>query len=173
MTSGAGRLSGVVTARSDVDPIVPPPPNEIAHQVGLAGPDPDENKNNPRRLWVMKSNVGQYPPPLGVTFTPHPQYPDVAPIGYGAPPVPYRAPNKSDDCADWLEELLRNAAGPMRPKEVYEPGKSEGYNSRMILRVRKALGGRIQDTQERVHPENEWKWVGEEEMTNEKMTNDK
>lgn len=136
--------------------------NVLGLQWVATGPDPDENKNGPRRLWVMKSNVGQYPPPLGVTFTPHPQYPDVALIDYGAAPVPYRAPNKGDDCADWLEELLRNAAGPVRPKEVYELGKSEGYNRRMILRVRKALGRRIQDTQERFHPENEWKWVGED-----------
>ena len=80
--------------------------NVLGLQWVATGPDPGESQNGPRRLWVMKSNIGRYPPPLGVTFTSHPQHPDVALIGYGAPPVPYRAPTKSDDCADWLEELL-------------------------------------------------------------------
>ena len=135
--------------------------NVLGLQWVATGPDPDENKNGPRRLWVMKSNIGRYPPPLGVTFTPHPRHPDVAVIGYGAAPVPYRAPNKSDDCADWLEELLRNAAEPMRPKEICELGKREGYNKRMLLRVRKRLDDRIQDTEERFHPNNRWEWAGE------------
>lgn len=117
------------------------------------------DENGPRRLWVMKSNLTRYPEPIGVFFDPHPQNPDVALIRYGEAPQPYQEMTKGDYCGEWLEDLLKNTDEPMKPKEIFELGKEEGYNKRMISRIRQRLK-HIQDTeQDPYHPDNEWKWT--------------
>jgi hypothetical protein len=119
---------------------------------------PDEN--GPRKLWVMKSNIGRYPDALGVFFEPHPDNPDVALIRYGEAPEPFREPTKGDRCEAWLASLLQDAAEPMKPKEIYELGEEEGFNERMIRRVRKRLGEHIKDTAEDKHcNDNCWEWA--------------
>jgi hypothetical protein len=49
------------------------------------GPEPD--RNGPRRLELIKSNLARYPPPIGVEFLP--QHPKGVVLKYGAPPEQY------------------------------------------------------------------------------------
>jgi len=122
------------------------------------------DENGPRRLWVMKSNLTRYPDPVGVWFDPHPEIPDIAQLRYGEAPEPWREPTKGDYCAEWLEELLCNADEPMKPAEIIELGREEGFNRRMIYRVRQKLAKCIEDTEgeDTRSPENRWKWAGQE-----------
>jgi len=118
------------------------------------------DENGPRRLWVMKSNLTRYPDPLGVYFDPHPEIPDIALLRYGEAPEPYREMTKGDYCAEWLEDLLQNADEPMKPAEIVELGREEGFNGRMIYRTRQKLSASIEDTEgkDTRNPENRWQW---------------
>jgi len=124
--------------------------------------EPDEN--GPRRLWVMKSNIGRYPEALGVWFDPHPRNPDVARLRYGEAPAAYREPTKAEDCEAWLIATLREADEPLRPREVFELAAEEGFRKRMVSQVRKRLGALIRDTEDdKFNSSNAWEWVGDEE----------
>lgn len=119
---------------------------------------PDEN--GPRRLWVLKSNVAQHPDPLGVLLDPHPENDEVALLRYGDAPQAYREHTKSDECAEWLEDVLREAGEPLKPKEIFEMGKPIGFRKRMISEVRGKMKERIIDTEDKYHQDNQWQWSG-------------
>lgn len=114
------------------------------------------NRNGARSLHAVKNNVGRYPDPIGVTFTPWDENPEVAILSYGEVPesestgVPL-----VERCADWLIELLEEM-GPLPPDEIIAIGDEEGYNRRMIYRARKRLDGRIADTSGARKPDNRW-----------------
>jgi len=118
------------------------------------------DENGPRRLWVMKSNLTRYPEAVGVFFDPHPLDPDVALLQYGEAPEPYREPTKTDLCAEWLEDLLRDAEEPIKPADIVEWGRDEGFGRRMIYRTRERFGGLIEDTEGpgTRSPSNCWRW---------------
>lgn len=120
------------------------------------------DQNGPRQLWVMKSNLGPHPEPIGVYFEPHPANPDVAIIKYGDAPQPYKEPTKTDYCSEWLEDVLRTAEEPLKPKDIVDMGKEEGYSRRTIYRARKQMH-QIRDTDNQRNPENCWVWVEDEE----------
>jgi hypothetical protein len=83
----------------------------------------------------------------------------VAQLVYGDPPSLYQKPEKRDYCAEWLEDLLREAGEPMKPSEIIELGEEEGYSRPMIYRVRKTLK-QIQDTENSSRdPNNKWVWI--------------
>jgi hypothetical protein len=84
----------------------------------------------------------------------------VAMIRYGEAPEPFREPTKGERCEAWLASLLQEAAEPIKPKEIYELGEEEGFNERMIRRVRKKLGEHIKDTAEDKYcNDNCWEWA--------------
>lgn len=121
--------------------------------------DATPNRNGPRKLEVLKSNLSGYPEALGVEFLPlHPQ--GVMLQWTGEAPEPYRQPSKQDACAEWLKMVIREA-GPdgIRPKELERLGDYEGFSRVLIYRARAGLDGNIQDTEGRQHPHNAWKWV--------------
>jgi replicative DNA helicase len=120
--------------------------------------DRELDQNGPRRLWVMKSNVGIYPDPVGIFFDSHPQNDEVALLRYGEAPQPYQERTKSDECAEWLEDLLREADEPMAPGDVVEMANVVGFNRRMVYRVRNKMD-EIQDTEDAHHPDNKWQWA--------------
>lgn len=122
---------------------------------------PDEN--GPRALWVMKSNIGRYPEGLGIHFEPHPENPEIAQLTYTEEPTPFREPTKTEQCQAWLARLLEEAGEPMRPKEIFELAEEEGFNRRMVSRVRKRLDDMIRDTDDKHNSDNCWVWVGESE----------
>lgn len=118
---------------------------------------PDETLTDPRRLWVMKSNVGTPPDPLGVQFSPHPSSEDVAALTYGDAPIPFREPTRVEECADWLLATLHEIGEPTPPADLVELGEQDGYYQSIIYRSRKQLGDLIMDTETRFrHPDNRW-----------------
>jgi hypothetical protein len=119
-----------------------------------AGPDPDANA--PRRMWVMKTNVGAAPGPLGVHFQPHPENSDVARITYGEAPQPYKEPTRVAECADWILARLIEAGEPRKPAQLLQQGEEDGYYKMLIYRARKHLGDLVIDTHPRHHPDNAW-----------------
>ena len=80
---------------------------------------------------------------------------------YGDPPQPYRPPTKLDRCTDWLEGTLRAAGKPLRPAEIKELAREAGFGRTMLYEARALLGDRIEDTQGRRHPGNEWQLKAE------------
>jgi hypothetical protein len=123
------------------------------------GPKPD--RNGPRRLEVVKSNLARYPEPLGMVFKP--MHPKGAWIEYTTDlPQPYHQPTKAEECSAWLTNLLEES-GATRPQEIVERAEAEGFSRRTVYRAREALGKRIVDTEGHKHPENRWALAGSEE----------
>lgn len=116
----------------------------------------EQDRNGPRRLEVLKTNLGSYPKPIGIEFLPL-QNGGVL-LQYGDAPEKYQPPTEEDRCTEWLIETLRES-GAMKPKDVVELGEQAGYARRTIYRAREALSDRIINTEGRKSPENLWKLV--------------
>ncbi len=121
-------------------------------------PSGDEaDPNGPLRMWVMKSNAGLIPDPMGVNLDPHPDKPSVARITYSStPPQPYSEPTKLDIAMDWLESIFADGQ-EMEPADVIEMGKEQGLSRRTIYRAKNNLP--IRNTADsKHHPDNKWTW---------------
>jgi hypothetical protein len=99
------------------------------------GPEPDPN--GPRRLKIVKSNLGRYPEPIGINLKP--LVDDEVMLEYGEPPKSYREPSEVDLCADWLENYLEDAGGSAHPKDVFGAAKGEGFSEATVRRSKKQL----------------------------------
>jgi replicative DNA helicase len=119
---------------------------------------PEHDPNGPRKLSVVKSNLCRIPDAIGCEMVPlHPagvmlRWDSVA-------PEPYKAPTKQDECTNWLRNLLRESSNPLKPKEIVQEGRNEGFSRPLIYRARKELGRHVQDTTGRRDPNNKWEWV--------------
>lgn len=118
------------------------------------GPEPD--RNGPRRLEIVKTNLAAYPESLGVTL--QKMHPAGVRLAYGDKPSPYKEPRKVDECKLWLEELLRDE-GPMRFKDIKALGIEEDYSRATLYRAKKEMGSKIANTKGRRDPANEWRLV--------------
>jgi hypothetical protein len=120
----------------------------LALSVVQTGPQPD--RNGPRRLEVIKSNLCACPPALGVYFepavgaasgkldgTPH--------LHYDEPPDPYREMSKTESCANWLLEYLAEAEQPVHPQDVLEAAQEMGFGRTVVYRARRNLGARVRE----------------------------
>jgi hypothetical protein len=116
------------------------------------------DRNGPRRLELIKTNLGAYPPPLGVEFLP--LEPAGVALRWGGEPRAYHPPTRLDRCKEWLLAVLAEAPDGLRPAEVVAAGAGDGYERGLIYRAREALGGRIENTAGRQHPRNRWKLAG-------------
>jgi hypothetical protein len=113
--------------------------------------------NGPRELKVLKSNLGAYPKPLGFSF--EPVFPEGAKLKWDTKaPQEYRERTEADECAEWLEDLLKENPAGMKPKEIKKAGKELGFSPSMIDRTRRKLSGHILNTRGRQAPDNAWKW---------------
>jgi hypothetical protein len=124
------------------------------------GPEPD--RNGPRRLEIVKTNLARYPQPIGVEFLP--LHPHGVTLRYGDPPQRYREPTKTEGCAEWLLQLLDDEREPMKPKRIVELADDAGFSETLVYRARKQLEGRIVNTQGRRSPHNRWglaEWWGD------------
>lgn len=119
----------------------------------------ETNRNGPRKLEVVKTNLGPYPEALGFELAP--AHPRGVMLRWGAAPREYEPPTRLEQCREWLEITLREARHPMRPAEVIELGEAEGYSRGMIYRARDELGGRVSNSTGRKSPDNLWSWVGD------------
>jgi hypothetical protein len=118
---------------------------------------PEYDPNGPREMKVLKSNLGEFPKPLGFRFEKVNE--DGARLSWEAePPRPYREPTQMDACKEWLMETLKESAAGMRVKEVMELGVEQGFNKRMIYRARRELKKHILNTRGRQAPDNAWQW---------------
>lgn len=116
---------------------------------------PERDRNGPRKLEVIKTNLAAYPDPLGCELMPmHPngvflRYTDEA-------PKEYREPSKVDQCAEWLVMLLKDGE-PLRPKEVVDLAQEEGFSQATVYRARKTISNII-NTDGSQSPSNKWEW---------------
>lgn len=122
----------------------------------------ENNRNGPRKLEVVSTNLGPYPSPIGFEF--EPCHPDGFMLKWGEAPKPYRAPTKEDECVKWLLDTLEDA--PLSIGELTELGKNEDFSRGTIIRARKKLGSMIQGTKGHRDPDNKWKLVKPEEAEN-------
>jgi hypothetical protein len=120
------------------------------------------DRNGPRRLEVIKSNLERYPPALGVWFEPHPEDGSVARLRFGEAPEPERVETTTEQCAAWLLELLQTQ-GPLPASEVVALGTVAGYSERTIYRARRQLGDEVTNTRGWRDPGNTWAVAGGEE----------
>jgi hypothetical protein len=116
------------------------------------GPEPD--RNGPRRLEVVKSNLARYPEPIGVEFLP--LHPTGVLLEYGDPPGAYESPTKVDLCGGWLLETLEERGEPMRPRDIVSLATEAGFSRSTLYRARSDLGNAIVDTEGHQHPGNQW-----------------
>jgi len=118
------------------------------------GPEP--NRNGPRKLEVIKSNLSRYPDPLGITLEPLPDG-DAVKIVYALDaPARYQEPTAGDEAGLWLLDFLENAGGPVKPADVVAAAAAEGYSRAMIYRAREALSDQIVSTKGRHNRGNQW-----------------
>ena len=113
----------------------------------------ETDRNGPRKLEVVKTNLGPYPKALGFEFVSG--FPKGFVLRWGDAPKQYKAPTKEDNCSIWLQEVLINES--LSLKELEELGKMEDYSRANIIRARKKLGSLILDTKAKRDPENRWR----------------
>jgi len=118
------------------------------------GPEP--NRNGPRKLEVIKSNLSRYPDPLGITLEPLPDG-DAVKIVYALDaPARYQEPTAGDEAAAWLLSFLEDAGAPVKPSDVVHAAAAEGYSRGMVYRARETHSGQIVNTKGRQNPGNCW-----------------
>lgn len=121
---------------------------------------PDADRNGPRKVEVIKTNLGPYADPLGFEIAP--LHPTGAYLRWGDAPESYKEPTKEDSCKEWLEDLLRNAKDGMKPKDVVDLGEEAGFSRALVYRAREELKAVVKNTTGRKNPENVWVWMGKE-----------
>jgi len=111
-----------------------------------------------RRLDIAKTNLGPYPPGIGVDLI---EDDDTSRFEYGdALPWEDNQPNHSDTCGEWLLDYLAEN-GPTQPSEIVEDASEHGFNRRVVYRSRKKLGDAIINTKRSRHPANKWALPGQ------------
>jgi hypothetical protein len=121
------------------------------------------DRNGPRRLEVIKANLGRYPDAIGVEFMP--LHPKGAWLRYGEVPQPWSEPrelNGQDLCGEWLLETLETN-GPLAAKDILTMAEEAGFSRAMIYRARKDLDEQIRDTLGARKIGNKWELVAEDE----------
>lgn len=99
----------------------------------------EPNRNGPRRLEIVKTNLCMYPEPLGLVLEPGKGAPVMR---YGEAPRAYREPNEAERCAEWLEDELSDAPEGLTPKELEEMVRGE-WSRRTIYNARDLLGKKL------------------------------
>lgn len=129
----------------------------LALSVIQTGEEPD--RNGPRRLEVVKTNLCAYPKALGLTLEGDGE--GTPALRYGEAPKERRERTQAEVCAEWLVEALAEAGEPLKPKEVVRMAEEEGFSERVVFRARKALEGTVVDTQGKRARDNRWELAGE------------
>jgi hypothetical protein len=82
-------------------------------------------------------------------------------LKWGEPAKPYKSPDMTDECKEWLTDLLMDA-GELAPKNVIALGAEKSYSRATIYRARKDLP-QIQDVcKSKYDPANAWRWIESE-----------
>jgi len=114
----------------------------------------EEATDEAKRLDVVKTNLGLKPKAIGLEISAGGD--GAVRLAYGEPPIPYRAATKVEQCAEWIVEVLEEAGGPIKVREVVEMARDEGFPRATVFRARKHLGEKILNTEGRRSPNNQW-----------------
>lgn len=125
--------------------------------VSIVQTQANTDRNGPRKVEIIKTNLGPYPDGLGFQFAPGAEEGVVLRWDMKAPAA-YKEPTQLDECEEWLEDFLKEIGKPIRPKDVIKAGKEEGFSQAMIYRARKTLRVHIKNTEGRQSPDNAWDW---------------
>lgn len=115
---------------------------------------PEADRNGPRKLQVVKTNLAAYPDALGCEFVP--LHPTGVMLKWGEAPEQYHELTKGEECGEWLVDFLEAAGKPVSPKDIVEAAESEGFSRIMVYRAREELTGQIVNTLGRKDPRNAW-----------------
>jgi hypothetical protein len=117
------------------------------------------DRNGPRKVEIVKTNLGPYPEALGFTFAPGAEGGVVLKWDTTAPKQ-YEEPTQRDECKEWLEDFLKEdmEGKPVAPKEVVKAAADEGFSRALIFRARKELIAHIKNTEGRKNNKNCWQW---------------
>jgi hypothetical protein len=110
----------------------------------------EPDKNGPRKIEVVKTNLGEYPADMGITFEKIP--PDGlrltwtanAPKRYTDTPEP--GASVREQAKEWLLAYLETAGEPVSPSQAVEDAAEEGISRATLFRVRADLEGKIVNT---------------------------
>ena len=110
-----------------------------------AGPEPD--RNGPRRMEIVKTNLCRHPKPLGLVFDDNGEL--QAPVlrySLDAPKL-YREPTQTEECAAWLVDALEEHKAPMKPKDVFVAALDAGFKDGVVRLARRSLKGIVVNTE--------------------------
>ena len=103
---------------------------------------PEVDRNGPRRLEVIKTNLCRHPAALGVVLDSG-EGDGAVWVRYAEAPRGWREPTLAEECAEWLVDLLEEAGEGMRPKDVVRVAEEYGFTRATVYRARQALGAVI------------------------------
>jgi putative DNA primase/helicase len=123
------------------------------------GAEPD--KNGPRKIEIIKTNLGEYPPDMGILFEKMP--PDGlrltwtanAPQRYSEEDAPI-APTLRGNAKDWLLAYLAEVGEPVAPKQAVIDAQEVGISQATLYRARAELEGQVVNSLGRRAPGNCW-----------------
>ena len=115
--------------------------------------------NGPRRLDLVKTNLGNYPEGIGIELQ---REGEKVRFVYGAAPG-FDQDSPGENCEQWIVKYLEEN-GPTRPAELIAAGEKAGFSRPTIYRVRKQLQGVIRNTNRNYKaPDNAWYLAADEE----------
>jgi putative DNA primase/helicase len=124
------------------------------------------DRNAPRRLETIKTNLGPLMEPL--SFDLQPLEPRGVRLNWGEAPDMKIDLSLVEQCMRWLVELLQNNPEPLKPRYILALGRNEGYNERAIFRARARLhqgntefDGYIRSTDGRQNSRSLWQWIAD------------
>ena len=115
--------------------------------------EPQPDKNGPRHLKMLKTNLGAYANPLGFAFASKEE--SVMLEWLDTLPDTYHPPTRLDECKAWLLTKIQEV--PVKPKEIVAVGEEAGFTRDLIYRARRELEGQIVNTEGKNSPRNRWK----------------
>jgi hypothetical protein len=116
--------------------------------------------NGPRRLDLVKTNLGSYPEGIGIEMQ---REEERVKFVYGKAPSFDQQESPADNCEEWLLEYLEEN-GPSRPADVLTAAEEKGFTTSTVYRVRKRLNDAISNTCKNFRaPDNKWSLVGDED----------
>lgn len=116
------------------------------------GPKP--KLNGPRKLEIVKTNLGPYADPVGVNIEQIGD--DGVRITYGEAPKAFEEPTENDLASRWLLELLEEN-DEIKPSEVIKLAEADGYTRYQVYKARESLSGQIVNSRGARHPQNTWR----------------
>ena len=114
----------------------------------------------PRRVQVIKSNLGPAPQPLDLTY--HTAGATLFDMRFTKLTEPDLPENLTGECAEWLVEVL-TSDGPLTYGELKELADEAGFKENILQNARKTLDWKVVDTRGTRRKGNKWAWYSDVE----------